>query len=922
MQFSAQKLCTGIPCVKPLIRQFVRISLFICFFLITTTELLLAIPVKAQDIAATPVQVCLAAEPVTSAFRQIEKQTVFRFIYRKADLSALDKLTLPPGKRTVEQAITELFKNSGFIFRQIDQNILVEKRTGKEKSRKISGLVISGSNHKPVGFALIELLRKSDSVLVGHGYSDTSGRFSVATEEALELLLRVSGMNYKICTAFIPAGDADLTLPPVLLNLSAHELKEVVVTAAQPRIQRKGDRFVIKIGNSTLSVDNNVWDVLKKVPMVNATESGNLSIIGKQGAVVYINGRKSNLSGESLYNYLKNLPTGLLNTIEVVTTPGAEYDASGNSGIINILFKKRESDGYQGFVQASNAQATYNSQHYNAALNFRKGKLGISFSPFYNRNRRFIPETHNTDFISLSTEGVLGQASLDRRENTNYFGESMSLEYNISPKQALTTTVNYNQTQAKYYYTGQSLFIDNASGKVDSGFISQNNRRINGHSLDLGLNYHIDIDTLGQSLNISGDYFNYLNKGEQTLYATLTGNGAVRQNELSILPQIVNSYTLALDYKKPLGKKASLKLGARSFNTLTNNNLYYAVANNAGIFIKDILRTTDFHYQEHINAAYGSLDYALNKKFSIVAGVRLEQSNTHGKELIHQNVGINKNYLNLFPTMSVNYTPDEDNQFSYSLSRRIQRPSFWELNTFRVYLNPNFYVEGNPFLQPALILKNEVTYTLRSKYIFLANYVHTGNAYSQFLLANDSNSVARGIRLNYGTNDEANLVFTFNQAVGKVLQSAFTATGTYTAYHGMANSEPINNSGFSGSFKLNNTIFISKKNAWTGYVNLLYGTPGVISYSQHSTYRSYASLNLALKKVAGKFTIFLYGNDLLKTGADRFYVNTLYARNYSKNYYDDRNIQLEVRYTFGNSKVKKNQQRENAAREIINRAGK
>jgi hypothetical protein len=558
----------------------------------------------------------------------------------------------------------------------------------------------------------------------------------------------------------------------------------------------------------------------------------------------------------------------------------------------------------------------------NGSLNYRKGKLGINFTPFDSRIRQYIPEIHNTNFTSLSTNGLLSDATLDRQETKHFYGENLGLEYNLTTKQSIAATVNTSLFKQTLDYTGNSSFIDNATGKVDSGFVSSNKRNVTGHSLDFGLNYHIDMDTLGQSLNIGADYFNYLNSGTQTIFATLTGTGQVRQNELSILPQKVKSYTFAIDYKLPVNKNMQLKAGLRSYNTLTNNNLYYAVANNSGVYVKDTLRTTDYDYQEHINAVYTSIDYSWSKKLGIVAGLRLEQSNTHGSELIHNVIAVDKNYLNLFPTVAINFNPNADHQFSYTLSKRISRPSFWELNTFRIYVNPTYYVEGNPFLQPAHILKNEVTYTLKSKYIFLGNYVHTSNDYSQFLLANDSTNITRGIRLNYGNADEANLAFIFNQAFGKTFQTAFTATATYSSYHGNANNEPIDNKGFAGSLKINSTIYISRKKSWTGYVDVNYSTPQIISYSQNSKVLASGTLNVGVRKVVDKFTFIVYGTDILKTAADRFNVKTLYAHNYSKNYYDNRSIQLTARYNFGNSKLKKNQQRDNAAKEIINRAGK
>lgn len=906
-----------------LFTQFMRVSLLCFLIALLTSQLLTAAFVKGQDIAATPVTIGLNNEPITSAIKKIEKQTTFRFYYRSSDTKTISPLDLPQAKRTVAQTLTELLKNTNFTFRQMDQNILIQKKPENQlPERKISGQVFQEHTTETVPYVLVELLRSRDSVLTGHGYTDTAGRFQITTTENTDLLLRVSGVGYEIYTSKLSAGNTGMTVPAVFLKPSVNVLKEVAITATQPTIQRKSDRFIVGIGNSSLSLSNNVWDVLKKVPLVNASEDGELSILGKQAAVVYINGRKTNLSGEALHNYLKSLPASNINNIEVITSPGSEFDASGNSGIINIISKKRVSDGYMGSVSLSNSQAHYNTQVYNGSLNYRKGKLGINFTPYLNRLHQFIPEENVTDFINLGAKGQSTSTVLERNELKKDYGESFEAEYNLTPKQTIIATANYSLQRQTLYSLSNSSFIDNATQRTDSGFVTTADRRVKGHALDMGLNYHLNLDTLGQDLILSADYFNYLNNSTQLLTSTLKGTDQIRQNELSVLPQKVKSYTFSADYKLPINTTTQVKAGIRSFNTSTNNNMYYGIANSADVYVKDILRSTNYDYQEHIQAVYANLEHSWGKKISMVAGLRLEQSKTNGKELTRNEVAVNKTYLNLFPNLNVSYNHDQDNQFSYSLSKRIKRPDFWELNTFRSYLSPTFYVEGNPFLQPTYILKNELTYTFKKKYIFLANYTHMTNAFAQFLLANDTDNTIRGVRLNFGTINYVSGAFIMNQRISNVLQSQLTAELYYITYKGQAADELIDNSGMTGSLKLNNTITLSKKKLWTAYADMSYRTPQAINYSGDSKIKASGYLDLGIKKVINQFTLSLSGSDLLKTTTTRFQVNTSRTTNTGKNYYDTRRIQFMVKYNFGNSKIRKNETRNNAASETINRAGK
>jgi len=905
------------------IKQMIRISASILILVFTTIYVLLASPVKSQDIAAVQVTLGMNNEPFSTAIKKIEQQTSLRFYYRKSEIKTINNLNLPLANRTVEQVLYLLLKNTSLGFRQVEKSILIEDK-GKAfvASKKITGVVQDEKSQKPVDFALVELLRKSDSTLVGHGYTDTTGRYSVITEESAEIKIRISKMGYVVYSGAVPMEDNDIIVPLIHLQPRSVQLKEVNVSSTEPMIQRKADRFVVSIGNNSLSQGNNVWDVLEKIPLINATETGSLSIIGKQSAVVYINGRKSNLTGESLFNYLKGLPASILANIEIITSPGAEYDASGNSGIINIIFKKRETDGYQASFGLSYVQSFYNQQGASGSVSYRNGKLGVNFTSAYSRITQLVTENHTTDFMGLKNNGLLEISDNFWHQLKNFSGQSLGLEYNMTDKQTLSVTGNYNtDIEALNDLSNSQYSTRSNQQQIDSALVSTTSRKVNGHSLDAGINYNVKLDTLGQNLTIGGDYFNYINNGTQYNYATQSETNSVRQNELSILPQKINNYTFAIDYKYPFNKATLIKAGARSNNTYTNNNLYYATGNTAGVFTKDTARTTNYNYQEHVNALYLSVANTWSRSINTVAGMRLEQSNINGEELIHQQVGINKNYLNLFPNIVFNYTPDKDHQFSYTVSERIRRPAFWELNPFRTYLSPSAYAEGNPFLQPSHILINEFSFSLHSKYIFLATYSHTSNLSAQFLLANDSTNILRYTRLNFGALEDASIAFLYNAAISKIFQTSLTITGEYTRYHGATPDGPIDNSGISGEIKLNNTIFISRKKGWTGYLFADYNTRQIDQYNSPSAVHAWGTLNMGVRKVIGKFNITLYGSDLLKTSASVTDSYSTYTFQHSRNYYDTQNVTLSARYSFGNSKLKKNQQQENPAGDVINRAG-
>lgn len=928
MKFSAeqQKALAGygqnLPAnFTPFIIQLMRISLLVFVFLFISLQLLFGLTLKSQDIKATPVTVGLNNESIHTALRRIEKQTSFRFFYRKNDIKEMPVLSLPPASRTVEQTLVEIFQQSDFTFRQIEDNILIEKKKANQApERKITGKVLIENSKDPAMYVLVELLSKTDSALVGHGYTDTTGTYTISTAHTAAMVMRVSGMGYQAYAKELSDTGSRVEVATIYLKPSVNNLKEVTISSSRPLIQRKSDRFVVNVSNSSLSINNNVWDVLKQVPLVNADDNGSLSISSKQGAIVYINGRKSNLSGQALFNYLKSLPSTTLSDIEIVTTPGSEFDASGNAGILNIVFKKRISDGYQGSLSLYDRQATYNSQVVSSSLNYRKAKLGITLTPYYNHDRKLVIERHDIDFKGAQNQNVFNYSTLNRKDFKNNYGGNLGVEYNLSTRQSLALNLDYNNSNENLNWVNNSLYLNKTNQQLDSSFVFTNNRKVTGHSLDVGLNYQLNLDTLGQNIIASADYFEYVDNTAQQTYATVNETGELRRNEIATLPQQIKNYTFAIDYKQPIGSSVKLKLGARSFNTFTNNNLLYQVADAAGNFVDDNLRNTRYRYEEHINAAYASADIALNKNWTVTAGLRLEQANTKGKELIKNEAAVDKDFLNLFPTLAVNYTQNPDHVFSYTLSKRIDRPVFWQLNNLRIYVNPTQYIEGNPFLQSSYILKNEFSYTLKRKYIFLASYSRLTNNFSQFTLANNNDNITRVAWLNYGTGDIADLNFIANLSVGKFLRSMLTLGGSYVNYQGKAADEVIDNHGFLGNFKMGNTIAISKKKRIDGFVNFNYITPRVSDIGSDSRFKARSSLNIGVTKTVNQFIFTLTGNDILKSYVNKSTVRSKYATVYNDLYFDSRSIALTVRYNFGNNNLKKNKAKESAAQEIINRA--
>jgi hypothetical protein len=198
--------------ISPTLKQLMRLSLLSFFLILATLQLLLASTVKGQEMSVEKVTVSLEHEPLARALKQIEQQTSLRFFYRKSEIAALNKLTISPASRTVEQTLYSLLQSSSFSFRQIDQAILIQStsQTGQTK-RKITGVVLSAETKLPVQYAMIQLISKNGLQLTGQSATDSLGRFELLTTDQNEQSLRITLMGYHLYSVpVITAGDISL----------------------------------------------------------------------------------------------------------------------------------------------------------------------------------------------------------------------------------------------------------------------------------------------------------------------------------------------------------------------------------------------------------------------------------------------------------------------------------------------------------------------------------------------------------------------------------------------------------------------------------------------------------------------------------------------------------------------------------------
>jgi hypothetical protein len=598
----------------------------------------------------------------------------------------------------------------------------------------ISGVILDESK-KPADYVTVVLFKASDSSVVKTAFTDPNGIFNFNVPVKGSYYYKASNMGYKTLKSKIIVLTEDnqkVDFGTAQLAASTQNLKEVNVAVTKPLIERKMDKVVMNVSGSSIMSGSTALEVLQKAPGVTVDQNDNISMMGKQGVLIQLDGKQTYMSSADVANLLRNMQSSDIESIELITNPSSKYDASGNSGIINIKTKKNKNGGTNGSI---NGMAGYGKNFRGNAglsLNHRTQKLNLFGNYNYGKNER--ENQIDIDRISNGNPDTyfMQVGSSLRKQNNNNF--KAGLDYFIDKKNTIGVLVN------GYFNHGTEASVNNtligpSFQKVDSVLISNTLQTNKYNNISYNLNYKSVLDTAGSEISADVDYSRYNgNDGSNYDNDYLFPNGErirpivyTRNNT----PSIIDIKAFKVDYNVSLTKTVKLEAGVKSSWVKTDNDLQAEeFVNNA--WRNDVHRSNQFIYDENVNAAYTNL----NKQFkntSVQIGLRLEQTNSKGN-LITTNTVVERSYWDFFPTLFVQQTLSKNNQLGFSYSRRIDRPSYDALNPFVYYLDQFTYSKGNPFLNPQYTNNFELSYTLLQKYMLSIGYSRVNDVIMEVLL--------------------------------------------------------------------------------------------------------------------------------------------------------------------------------------------
>jgi hypothetical protein len=595
---------------------------------------------------------------------------------------------------------------------------------------------------KPLPGSSIVLKKAKDSSVVKLGISDAAGKYEFKDVPTGNYFINISHVGYasRNTPAFDVVGDGTVNAPSMGLPRAASDLQEFTVTSRKPVVEVKADKIVLNVEGSINAVGQDALELLRKSPGVMVDKDNNISVSGKNGVQVYIDGRPTPLSGNDLAEYLKTIQSSSIESIEIISNPSAKYDAAGNAGIINIRLKKNKAFGTNGTINAGFNASFYPKYNGGFSLNHRDKNINVfgnySYSHDPLRVQTLLYRQQLDTLFDQHSVIVMGNNSHNFKAGMDYFvNKKSTLGIIVSGTLSDNSTNTTSSTPISYIPSGGHTY------RVLSANNSGTGRRDNGN---LNLNYRL-ADTSGHELNVDADYGLYRIRSNQlqpNVYTYPDGSqpsDTVIYNMLS--PSDIHIYSLKTDYEQNFAK-GRLGLGFKfSYVTATNNFQQFDVSPSYNEKLMDTLHSNDFDYREHVNAVYANYNRTL-KGWVVQAGLRVENTQTKGESTGYSSGGsgyitydsvLKRNYTDLFPSGAVTYNKNPMKQWTLTYSRRIDRPAYQDLNPFEFKLDEYTFQKGNTQLRPQYTNSVGLTYMYKFKLTTTLNYSHVRDVFTQIV---------------------------------------------------------------------------------------------------------------------------------------------------------------------------------------------
>ncbi len=777
----------------------------------------------------------------------------------------------------------------------------------------IKGKVVS-VERTPLEFANISLHLTADSSLVSFALSDEQGQFEFPDLRPSIYFLKVSYIGLMEYTSehLDLATDEQLVLSAIHLKPSNNKLKEVEVTAKRPMIEIKPGKMVFNVNGTINAAGNNALELLRKAPGVIVTNNDDITLLGQSGVQIYLDGKNSPLSGKDLADFLRTVQASEIDKIEIISNPSSKYDAQGSAGIINVRLKKDKNHGFNSTVSFN--YSTGKKPWYIGAVNsnYRDKKKNIFGNYSFKAG-----EYWGTSDLIQDQEGIIFDKSTTTTGDWTGNNFKIGTDVFLNKESTIGFQVNGFFTKFDWNNDARTPIYRSGQNQPDSVLVSQYLNKGFRQKMNYNLNYSYK-DKKGNDLIIDADYLYYRNPDEvrQPNYI-LDANENIKSEKIfeNESPIKIDLITIRVDYEREL-ENGKMELGAKIISSKTDNEFDFFNINNE-IKTLDPDRSNQFVYQEVVSAFYAQYKSKFREiKYQI--GLRAENTASTGKltTLIeNSNTKTILNYLNFFPSVGLTYKLDSKNVLQFNYSRRVDRPSYKDLNPFIDQKDELNFEQGNPFLTPEFTNKLQLTHSLNYQLHTSISYTHTKD---RIVSIRDTIGDSRTIKqwYNLAEQKKISLNVSYSKELKKWWSSYFTLTGYFVNNNGNYDENKSVDVNAKAVYLYSQNYF-SLPNSFSLELSGWYNSPAIWGANFESAAIWNIDFGIQKKLLEKRARLSLTISDIFRSsgwyGVSRFEGLTITSSGYS----DNRRLSLYFSYIFGNKRVKKNKRKTGAEDEEL-----
>lgn len=776
----------------------------------------------------------------------------------------------------------------------------------------ISGVVKDAKDNKPLPFVTIALKNASDSSFVVGTITNDAGLFTLTDIKTGNYQIEASyiGFNNVKKTVLVGSLSTFLDLGNIVMQEDIRQLSEVTVTdAAQEGPDSRMDKKTFSVTDNISQSGGSLLQVMKNLPGITTDQDGKVMIRGNDKVVVLIDGKQTALTGFGSQTGLDNIPASAIEKIEVINNPSAKYDANGNAGIINIIYKKNKQEGFNGKIGLSLGLGALWEKQQNfpdirpqyrntlkinpsVSLNYRKNKTNFFFQGDYLHT----PTLNKNEFVDryYDTGEVIRQQT-KRNRNTNIITTKAGVDWNINSQNTFNISALFSSE--KIIDRGDEPFMnstlterfrlwkfleDELKTTVTATSSFQHKFQQPGHLLNFGLNY---------TFHREDEKYFFTN-----ILPSFTGTDSFK------LLSDESVFDLTADYVKPL-KYGHLEGGIKIRKRYIPTNMQFFPGQNSPI---DSLAGGWANYNETIPAVYGNYIFE-NKDFEVEAGIRIEYVDL--KYAVNPNHPTYKSsgyhYTQPFPNVRLAYKIDENNKLSLFYNRRVDRPNEVDIRIFPKYDDAEIIKVGNPALRPQFTNSVEAGYKTnwRNGYLYTALYykmatgtitrigsIVPGSTIIYNIFQNAGKSHNTGVEVIWQQQLAPWFSLTANANIYKNTIEAFTVNNLYPIPNTFsADKQTLT----SGSGKIN--AMLKFKGSLEAQISAVYLAPDIIPQGKTG---SRFSVDAGLKKTVKKGEFYVNATDLFNTLVIKKTVNGDGFHYISKDYYETQVIRVGYNYKF------------------------